>query len=131
MEIGSYGNTVFEVSADRVRTFGVLERSGSGRYAEHAVQEKKPVLQFLGPGLESVTLDVRLSASLGVNPLAEIETLRAVRDGGESANLMIGGKVLGRFVLAELTETWGTVSADGALLAADVNLTLTEDAHGA
>ncbi len=130
MEIGTYGKTVFEVSTDRVRTFGQLERTGEARFAEHVVQGTKPILQFLGPGLDEVGLDIRLDAALGVNPLSEIDALREVRDTGGASSLMVGGKVLGKFVLINVTETWRTVDGLGALLLADVSLKLKEYADG-
>lgn len=126
MQLGTFGDIVFETSADRVRTWQELQRQGSARFAEHEVLHRKPRLEFLGPGLEAMTIKIRLDAQLGLDPLTEIDALRFLRDAGEEKVLIIGGQIFGRFVLADLTEEHRRHGRDGVLLLAEVVLQLKE-----
>lgn len=129
MSIGSFGHIVFETSADRIRSWSKFGRTGKVRFAEHAVHGEKPVLEYIGPGLEEIALQVRFDASLGVNPAKEIAALRALRDTGTAQQLIIGRDPLGRFAIESLEEDWQRVDNQGLLLVACVSLTLKEDAH--
>jgi phage protein U len=129
MSIGSFGHIVFETSADRIRTWSKFGRTGKVRFAEHAVHGEKPVLEYIGPGLEEISLQVRFDATLGVNPEKEIAALRELRDAGTAQQLIIGKDPLGRFAIASLEEDWQLVDNQGLLLVAIVSLTLKEDAH--
>ncbi len=124
--IGTLGDITFEVSSDTIRTFSQLTRSGQARYQQHDVIGKKPVLEFIGPDLEAVTLPVRLDATKGVRPLTEINTMRDSRDTGERLALVIGGKLLGDFVIEKVDDTWQQIDNRGNLLLANVNLSLKE-----
>lgn len=129
MSIASFGHIVFETSADRIRTWSKFGRAGKVRFAEHAVHGEKPVLEYIGPGLEEISLQVRFDAALGVNPEKEIKALRKLRDAGTAQQLIIGKDSLGRFAIASLEEDWQRVDNQGLLLVAIVSLTLKEDAH--
>ncbi len=126
MQLGSFGEIVFETSADRIRTWQQMSRKGSARFAEHVVAEGKPRLEFLGPGLEELTLSVRLDAQLGLDPETELGSMREIRDAGQEKTLVIGGKVVGKFVLEEIGEEHKRHDGSGGLLLAEVTLKLKE-----
>ncbi len=65
--IGTFGDVTFEVSSDKVRTFSDMKRSGSSRLASHDLIGRKPLLEFGGPGLETLTFNMALSAFLGLD----------------------------------------------------------------
>lgn len=124
--IGSFDDVVFETSADKVRTPENLQRQSAARYGTHEVAGQKPVLEFMGPGLDSVTMTISLRASLGVNPRGEIGRLRDMRDDGIYAPLILAGRPLGTFVIESINETWSQIDNHGHLLRATVDLTLRE-----
>lgn len=124
--IGTYGTITFEASADKIRTWDQFGRKGKARFAQHDVLDKKPRLQFTGLDLEEIGLSIRLDIALGVNPLAEINSLREMRDNGEEQSLMINGRPLGKFVLEDISEDWSQTDSAGRLLAAEVSLKLKE-----
>jgi phage protein U len=126
MAIGTFGKVTFESSTNKVRTFSGASRNGSGRWATHDVGGIKPATQFLGPGLEEISFEIKLSVSLGVNPSAEIDALRAMRDAGEYATLILAGKPIGKFSLDSVSETWDQVDNGGRILGATVSLKLRE-----
>jgi len=119
---------VFEVSSNLIRTFHDLKRTGEARWANHDVLYAKPKPEFLGPGQEEITFSVRLSAQLGVNPKAELERLRKMRDTGQLAPFIVGGQPVSQnlWLLESIQEGHKTHSGNGILLQADVDLTLKE-----
>jgi len=126
MEIGTFGEIVFETSRTRIRTFDEFKRSSKARFAEHAVTGRKPVLEFLGPELDEVSLQTMFATSLGVVPADEIDVLRKVLNSGEDQNLVVGGYNFGRFVLTSMEEDWQKFDGKGHLLVAAVSLGLKE-----
>ncbi|WP_213692121.1 phage tail protein [Aminobacterium sp. EBM-42] len=124
--IGSFDDVVFETSADKVRTPENFQRQGAARFGTHEVAGQKPVLEFMGPGLDSVTMTICFRVALGVNPRVEIDRLREMRDDGIYAPLILAGRPLGTFVIESINETWSQIDNHGRLLRATVDLTLRE-----
>ena len=87
--IGTLGDVVFETSSEKIRTFDNMKRDGSARWTAHEVMSNKPVLEFIGPDIEQISFSMRLDVALGINPTAELETLREVRDKGEAVKLIL------------------------------------------
>lgn len=123
---------VFEVSSNRVRTFDDFSRSGSGRWAVHEIVGQKPKAEFLGPGQEELSFSMYLSAHLGVNPEVEMQKLRAMRDTGKTAALIVGGKPITQnfFSLESLRESHKVFSGKGKLITAEVEVVLKEYVRG-
>lgn len=127
--IGSLGNQiVFTVSAGQVRTFSGLTRETAGRWASHEAMGTKPRAEFLGPDCQKVTMDIQLSASLGVRPRRVLETIEAMVESGAAEYLIIGSRPVGRnpFRITGSSESWDTVYSGGELARAKVTLTLEE-----
>ena len=126
--IGTFGEVTFEVSADRVRTFDGLKRSGSARLASHDLIGRKPLLEFGGPGLETLSLNMTLSAFLGLDPVEEVKELRQMRDEGTAAPFTLNGEPQGTglWVLESLSEDWKYIDNNGVPRQIDCALTLKE-----
>lgn len=126
MSIATFGPVVFEVSSSRVRTFKTLKRHGKAVFARHDVIGGKPLLQFTGLDLEEISFTIRLDVSFGLNPVREINALRAMRDAGKEHPLLVGGENFGSFVLEGFDEDWQKTDQKGRLLVAEVSLSLVE-----
>lgn len=128
MVIGSFGDVVFEVSRDKVKTFDEFKRSGSARWASHEIINKKQVMEFLGPGIETITFSIYLSSGLGVNPEEELKKIRKMRDEGTPKPLIIADNMVGEnnWVLKSLDESSSKFDSKGNALVVVVNLTLDE-----
>jgi phage protein U len=126
--LGTFGDIVFEVSDERVKTFDGYNRQGQARYASHEVLGRKPILEYLGAALDQVSFSMKLNAGLGVNPVEELAKLRKMLNGGQAARLVIGGKPQGedKWVLESLSETYDYLDNKGNVIVATVNLTLKE-----
>lgn len=127
-QIATLGSVVFTVSEDLIRTFSDFSRTSAGRWANHEVIGKKPISQFIGPGLDTVTFSVRLDARYGINPRKELDALTELERSGKAMPLIIGGKGLGvnKFKITSLEQTWSEIDGQGNLLAATANITLEE-----
>lgn len=114
----------------KVLTFDNVQRDGAGRWATHEIigQDRKPLLEFLGPDLENLSFSVFMSSFLGINPSTELQKLRALRDGGVICDFIIGGTavIANQWVIKNLSESHKTYDGGGNLLVAAVNISLME-----
>lgn len=126
--IGVLGDIVFIVSNVKVRTFNDFSRTNSDRWASNELIHKKPRSQFLGPGLDTFSLTVRVDARLGLNPRKEVDKLVRYSREGKVMKFSIGGKGLGvdRVKITNLVQNWEDIDNKGKLISATYSLTLEE-----
>ncbi|UPK45900.1 phage tail protein [Paenibacillus pabuli] len=130
--LGSLGDIGFisVMGKDRVkiRNFRDFERVTADRYAASEIHLKKPREQFLGPGLDTISLIIVLDVSLGMNPRKEAEKLVGYSRDGKALTFEIGGKKLGtnKWVIKRLSQAWTRVDPQGDVHAAEVTLELGE-----
>lgn len=129
MAIGTLGrNVVFEVSNDRVFTFSELTREVTSRWTNHEPQGVKPKPEFLGAGLQTASLTITLSATLGVRPRDVLEAIENMVENGTAETLVIGNRPVGSnpFRLTGSSEAWNTVYNRGELARATLTISLEE-----
>lgn len=129
MAIGTLGrNVVFEVSDDRVFTFSELTREVTSRWTNHEPQGVKPKPEFLGAGLQTASLTITLSATLGVRPRDVLEAIENMVENGTEETLVIGNRPVGSnpFRLTGSSEAWNTVYNRGELARATLTISLEE-----
>ena len=129
MAIGTLGrNVVFEVSDDRVFTFSELTREVTSRWTNHEPQGVKPKPEFLGAGLQTASLTITLSATLGVRPRDVLERVEGMVEAGTAEYLVIGNRPVGSnpFRLTGSSEAWNTVYNRGELARATLTISLEE-----
>ena len=128
MQVGSMGDIPFVVSYGKIRTFSDYGRSGSGRWAKHDLIGRKPVMEFLGPDVEKVSMKIQLRTDHGINPESELERLRKMRDTGAVFPFILGGAPVSDnyWVLEDIGENVSYWRAGGKILSVSVDITLTE-----
>jgi len=129
MAIGTLGKKIiFEVSDKQVMAFNEMTREVSGRWATHETMNAKPKAEFLGPGLQTVTLTIDLSAALGVKPRAVLEAVEEMVEGGTAEYLVLGASPVGKnpFRLVGSSETWDKLYNRGELARATMTISLEE-----
>ena len=121
-------NVVFEVSDDRVFTFSELTREVTSRWTNHEPQGVKPKPEFLGAGLQTASLTITLSATLGVRPRDVLEAIENMVENGTAETLVIGNRPVGSnpFRLTGSSEAWNTVYNRGELARATLTISLEE-----
>lgn len=134
MYIGYMGDIVFSVSEMYMLTPADYEREGASRWANHDLVLRKPVSQFIGPGLEQVTFKIILHADHGISPAEQLKKLRQMRDTGAVFPLVIGGVPVTQnyWRLESLKEGGNVFNADGSLYISEPSVTLLEydDSNG-
>ena len=98
MIVGYMGKIPFITSRQYLLTFDEYERNSEGRWAKHDIIGQKPVLEFLGPDTEKISLKIQLRRDHGVNPESVLKQLEEMRDTGEVFSLVIGSKVIGNLI---------------------------------
>lgn len=129
MAIGNWGDTIeFTVTAERSVTFKTMSRQVTGRWSDHAIIGGKPLSEFCGADLSSVTMNCTFSVMFGTNPREIIDGLENAVESGTVEYLFIGGRKVGADMmrLTSVGETWDIVNAQGGLLQVSVDLTFTE-----
>lgn len=128
MQVGSMGDIPFVVSYGKIRTFSDYGRSGSGRWAKHDLIGLKPVMEFLGPDVEKVSMKIQLRTDHGINPESELERLRKMRDTGAVFPFILGGAPVSDnyWLLEDIGENVSYWRAGGKILSVSVDITLTE-----
>lgn len=127
-KIGSYGDIVFEVSEKKTQTFKDFQRSGPSRWEDHNINLSKPISEFLGPDLDSISIIVNFKAELGVNPIKQVELLRMMRDTGKVSPFVIGDKPISNnyWSIRQIEENHRTIDNKGNVLNVESTLTLKE-----
>ena len=128
MQVGSMGDIPFVVTYGKIRTFSDYGRSGSGRWAKHDLIGRKPVMEFLGPDVEKVSMKIQLRTDHGINPESELGRLRKMRDTGAVFPFIVGGAPVSDnyWLLEDIGENVSYWRAGGKILSVSVDITLTE-----
>lgn len=128
MQVGSMGDIPFVVTYGKIRTFSDYGRSGSDRWAKHDLIGRKPVMEFLGPDVEKVSMKIQLRTDHGINPESELGRLRKMRDTGAVFPFILGGAPVSDnyWLLEDIGENVSYWRAGGKILSVSVDITLTE-----
>lgn len=126
VSLGSLGELPFICSMDKVHTFSELSRGLSVRWAKHNLIGRKPVLEFIGGDLNSVSLKMRFDVSLGIAPKDGLARLKRMMEDKLYKTLIIGGENLGRYVIDSISEERRYHAGDGLCLVAEATVNLTE-----
>ena len=126
--IGALGDVVFEVAIPKIHTFDDLNFSYSAKYSEHAIHNKKGILEFTGLGAGTASFKMTFDAHLGVNPEEELDKLHEMLEQHEAVPFILDGKIQGRsrWVIESLDEAHKIIDNTGALIVAEVNIKLRE-----
>lgn len=110
----------------RLTSPATMDLTKTWTYAEHQVVEGKPLLQFMGAGLDGHKLTFVFHASY-CNPQKSYDALVALADAKAAFPLTKGnGRYMGRFVITELSQAIQFAADDGTLLSIEVKATLKE-----
>jgi phage protein U len=105
---------------------GAQSERSTADYAEHARLQGKPLLQWVGEGLDELTLEVALHAAL-VDPEARIRELKKAKAAHQPLPYLLGsGDYRGIYVLTSVDVTTRKTDGSGRLTSAAVNLGLRE-----
>ena len=124
--IGSLGQLPFVCSHDKVLTFSDLSRENAIRWAKHDVIGRKPVLEFVGYDLSSVSLNIRFDILLGIAPEKGLARLKKMMENKQYKTLIIGNEYLGRYIIEGISEERKFHTGNGVCQVATATIKLTE-----
>ena len=103
-----------------------LEQSGTADWAEHARIQGKPLLEWIGEGLDTCNLTMALHPMLG-DPEERLRALRQAKSKHEPLAFVMGsGEYLGAYVITDISNTMRRGTAVGQIAAATVQVSLKE-----
>lgn len=127
-KIGSFGDLVFSVSENTVKTFDKISFKTSAKYATHDRHIKRDVQEFLGPGPGNISFTMAFSVFHGTNPLSEVMKLNEMVENGIVERLVIGGRVYGsyKWAISEVMSELKRYDNKGHCWAATAQVTMIE-----
>lgn len=128
MFIGTFGAVVFETSNDLVRTFKDMTRDTNVRLASHDIIGKKPVIEWIGPGTDTIKFSMQFNSILGVEPKDEEKKLRDMAQTGKVAHIIVGGEPISdyKFIIESISSSGRIYDRDGNLIKSMVDITVKE-----
>ncbi|AZE35224.1 hypothetical protein C4K06_2191 [Pseudomonas chlororaphis subsp. aureofaciens] len=103
-----------------------MEQSGSADWAEHARIQGKPLLEWIGEGLDECNLTIELHPVLG-DPEARLRALRQAKTKHEPLAFVMGsGEYHGAYVITNIGNAVRRATAAGQIQSAVVQLNLKE-----
>lgn len=126
--IGSFGPLIFIASADKIRTFSGFRRDTNTRWATHDIHLRHPVPEYLGPGLDTISFEMRFDVRYGMNPRTELTRLLVMCRDGKPETLVIGGLPMGvnKWVIESVSQTWERLDNKGLVLVGGAQVSLRE-----
>ena len=120
---GALGSAVFSgIKTPNKETF---KRKSQYHYEEINTLIKSK-LQFINKKLEEIEFELEFNYFAGVDVEKEIAKLRDEANRNEPLTLIIGNKVIGKFVILEIEDVIKTTDRKGKLLSASVKVKLKE-----
>lgn len=106
-----------------------IDESSVSNYAEHAVIEGKPKLQYVGESLDEINIRAKFHFSFCL-PAEEIEKLTLAKVKHEALDFIYGnGKRVGKFVIVQVDKTYIQNDNLGNIMSIEVNIKLKEYAE--
>lgn len=103
-----------------------MEQIGSADWAEHARIQGKPLLEWIGEGLDEITLTIELHPLLG-DPAERLRLLRQAKSQHEPLAFVMGsGDYLGPYVITRISNAIRRATAVGQVVASTVQVSLRE-----
>lgn len=125
--LGLFGVIPFVCSDSAMMTFKDLSVSRSTRWATHEVIGRKPVLEYVGENLATVTFNMQfMTGERMPPPLIALKGLKELFDQHKAHRLLIGPDYLGKFVIESIGEERKHHNRFGVCVNAEVSLTLKE-----
>lgn len=128
MFIGTFGTIIFLTTTDLVRTFKNMTRDTNVRLASHDIIGKKPVIEWIGPGTDTIKFSMQFNSILGVDPKDEEKELREMAQTGKVAHIIVNGKPISdyKFIIESISSSERCFDSFGKLIKSTVDITVKE-----
>ena len=125
--VGLLGKIRFRVSEGHVLTFQKLKKEISSNWNTADRIGLKPLVEYGGPQLQKVSLEIVLDASLGVRPSRQLKQLERMTEAPQAYELVVG-RMVGKhkWVITKCSQAYDVVLRGGEIYRATVSLSLQE-----
>ena len=126
--IGVLGNVLFRVSDSRVLTIRNMKQEISASWETMDRIGLKPLTEYSGPNLQTISFEITLDASLGVKPRMMLQTLERMAEGSEAYDLVLGRRLIGKnkWVITKCSAAYDVILRGGEIYKATASLNLQE-----
>ena len=115
-----------DIQLDLITYFDGLNSTSKVTYAEHAVIEGKPRLQYIGEALDEIIIKISLHTDF-CNPEEELKKIKKAMKKYEPLDFIFAnGAYHGKYVIEEITSTVIQTFEDGKIHAIEATLKLKE-----
>ena len=115
-----------DIQFELLKGFTSFSATKSVDYAEHAVIEGKPKLQYVGDALDCYTITISFHADF-CDPTEETKRLKDTMLLHEALPFIFGnGTYKGKFVIEEISDDIQTTFDDGTIIQINLNVSLKE-----
>ncbi|BDV42444.1 hypothetical protein GURASL_13670 [Geotalea uraniireducens] len=115
-----------DIRFELITYFDGLEGSQSFTFAEHQVIEGKPMLQYIGDALETVSITLKFHV-LYCAPEAEFKRVKEMAAKHQALPFVFGNGIYkGRYVIVEITDTVEVTAVDGTVIEVSAKCSLKE-----
>lgn len=124
--IGNWGSIVkFQTSDKRILTPDKMKYNFAARTSKHNVINGYPIVEFIGPDLQSTTFTIELNALLGVRPKVIEDKLWYSLAQGVVAPLVIGGRnICSKAMLTNMSCAYNVILKKGEIMSMTIDLTM-------
>lgn len=133
--IGHFGKLSFDVKTVKGKPYALsfdgIKWDTSINVEEHKRQGQKPLLEVISRNADKISMDISLSASLGVSPLKKMMLLRDYNLKSKIFPLGIGGKRIGGFkwLITDISNDMKAFYRNGHVMKIQTSITLKEYAY--
>ena len=128
MPIAVFGSKVFQVTDSKTLTFSDFQYGSTLETEKQDAAGKKPSTYNKGPGLDSLSIKIRLSVDLGLNPRKELGEWLAIKDAGIAYPFILGKTPFrpNKWLLVDIQASEEVIDGFGNVLALTLNLKFDE-----
>lgn len=126
--VGLLGNIRFRVSERGVLVPRNFKREISSTWNTMERIGMKPMVEYGGPNLQTVSMEIILDAALGVRPKSMLRKLEQMAESPECYDLVIGKRRVGKgmWTIVKCSQAYDILLRGGEIYKATVSLTLQE-----
>ena len=128
MQIAVFGSKAFQITNDRIYTFRDFQYGSTLETEKQDAAGRKPSTYLKGPGLDTLSLKIRLSVDLGLNPRIELGEWLSIMNAGIAYPFILGGVHFrpNKWLLVDVQASEETFDNEGNMLALSLALKFDE-----
>ncbi len=128
MAVAIFSKKTFQVSSSRIYTLNDFSLNSSLNTESQDVAGKKPSTYVKGGALESMSFNIPVGTSLGINARLEYESWKSIMEAGRAYPFILGGRPVGvnKWILKSVALSNTKIDSKGCILSAVIDVEFEE-----